>query len=73
MATSRKVSITISIAKGYRDQLRTIAAKRNLHDPDQLTSASTIAREILCEYIDGMDRVEANCLANHTKKKENGE
>ena len=59
MTTGRKVSITISIEKGYRDQLRTMAAKRNLHDPDQLTSASTIAREIICEHIDEIERVEA--------------
>ncbi len=73
MTNGRKVSITISITKGYRDRLRTMAAQQNLHDPDQLTSASTIAREIICEYIDGIDRVETNCLANHTKKKEKGE
>jgi hypothetical protein len=73
MTMDRKVSITISIEKVYRDQLRTMAAKRNLHDPDQLTSASTIAREIICEHIDELERIEANCLANHTKKKEKGE
>jgi len=73
MTTGRKVSITISIEKVYRDQLRTMAAKRNLHDPDQLTSASTIAREIICEHLDELDRVEANCLANHTEEKEKGE
>jgi hypothetical protein len=63
MTIGRKVSITISIEKGYRDQLRTMAAKRNLHDPDQLTSASTIAREIICEHIDELDRVEADFVA----------
>jgi hypothetical protein len=40
-----------------------MAAKRNLHDPDQLTSASTIAREIICEHIDEIERVEAAFLA----------
>ena len=63
MTTDRKVSITISLNKGYRDQLRTMAAKRNFHDPDQLTSASTIAREIICEHIDELDRVEADFVA----------
>ena len=63
MTTDRKVSITISIEKVYRDQLRTMAAKRNLHDPDQLTSASTIAREIICEHIDELDRVEADFVS----------
>ena len=63
MTIGRKVSITISIEKSYRDQLRTIAAKRNLHDPDQLTSASTIAREIICEHIDELERIEADFQA----------
>ena len=60
MKTDRKVSITISVSKTYRDQLRTMAARRNFHDPDQLTSASTIAREIICENIDELERIETN-------------
>ena len=63
MTTEKKVSITISIEKGYRDKLRTMAAKRNLHDPDQLTSASTIARELICENIDELERIEADFVA----------
>jgi hypothetical protein len=59
MSIEEKVSITISISKIYRDRLRTMAAQQNLHDPDQLTSASTIAREIICEYIDGFECLEA--------------
>jgi len=50
--TEEKVSMTISIDKPYRDQLRTMAAEQNLQDPDRITSASTIAREIICEYLD---------------------
>jgi hypothetical protein len=60
MSIEEKVSITISINKAYRDRLRTMAAKQNLHDPDQLTSASTIAREIICEYIDGLECLDAD-------------
>jgi hypothetical protein len=56
MCQEEKVSLTISIPKSYRDRLRTMAAQQNLHDPDQLTSASTIAREIICEHIDDIDR-----------------
>lgn len=66
MKIGRKVSITISIEKGYRDQLRTMAAKRNLHDPDQLTSASTIAREIICGHIDELERIEADFVGAET-------
>ena len=63
MYQEEKVSLTISIPKGYRDRLRTMAAQQNLHDPDQLTSASTIAREIICEYIDEVDRIEQDELS----------
>jgi hypothetical protein len=58
MSTQEKVSLTLSINKEYRDRLRTMAAQQNLNDPDQLTSASTLAREIICEYIDAIERLE---------------
>lgn len=63
MSIEEKVSLTISVAKSYRDKLRTMAAKQNLHDPDQLTSASTIAREIICEYVDKIDCLDADFQA----------
>lgn len=59
MAIEEKVSLTISVDKVYRDRLRTMAAQQNLNNPDQLTSASTLAREIICEYIDSLERLEA--------------
>jgi len=68
MTTNRKVSITISIEKGYRDQLRTMAAKRNLHNIDKLTSASTIAREIICEHIDELECVGADFVTAEAAK-----
>jgi hypothetical protein len=64
MSIKEKVSITISIAKNYRDRLRTMAAQQNLHDPDQLTSASTLAREIICEHIDELERIEADFVGD---------
>jgi len=69
MFIEEKVSITISIAKGYRDRLRTMAAQQNLHDPDQLTSASTIAREINCEHIDKIERIEKDGLSGAAVEK----
>ena len=60
MSNEEKVSLTISIDKSYKDKLRIMAAQQNLHDPDQLTSASTIAREIICEYIDKIERLETS-------------
>ena len=73
MTIGRKVSITISVTKEYRDQLRTMAAKRNLHDIDQLTSASTIAREIICEHIDELERIEANFVGPTGMNPDNSE
>lgn len=63
MSTQEKVSLTLSINKEYRDRLRTMAAQQNLNDPDQLTSASTLAREIICEHINKMQ-----CHENAAKK-----
>lgn len=54
MSIEEKVSLTISISKEYRDRLRTMAAELNLQDPDLLTSASTIARQIICEHLDNI-------------------
>ena len=62
MSTEGKVSLTISVDKEYRDRLRTMAAQQNLHDPNQLTSASTLAREIICKYFD-----EIECLDGGVK------
>ena len=69
MSIGEKVSITISISKVYRDRLRIMAAELNLQDPDQLTSASTIARETICEYIDNIDRIEADFMVGDNAAK----
>ncbi|MEE4605944.1 MAG: hypothetical protein V2J65_32005 [Desulfobacteraceae bacterium] len=63
MTIEEKVSLTIAIPKSYRDYLRTMAAQQNLRDPGQITSASTIAREIICEYIDNLNRTNASSEA----------
>ena len=45
----------LSIPKSFRDKLRVMAAEQNLENPDQVTSASTIAKEIVCAYFDNRD------------------
>lgn len=62
MSKEEKVSVTISIDKSYKDKLRIIAAKLNLMDPNQVTSASTIAKEIICGYLDKLtsEEIEEN-------------
>jgi hypothetical protein len=52
MSIEEKVSLTISINKEYRDRLRMIAAEQNLKNPDKVTSASTLAKEIICKHLD---------------------
>jgi hypothetical protein len=52
MSKKEKVSVTISIDKSYKDKLRIMAAEQNLQNPDKVTSASTLAKEIICKYLD---------------------
>ena len=51
MAKSNLVPMMISLPKEYRDKLRTMAAEQNLKNLDQVTSAATIAKEIICEHL----------------------
>ena len=55
MPKERGLPLMLSIPKECRDKLREIAARQNLDNPDQVTSASTIARQIICNYLDGRD------------------
>jgi len=59
MTKSKLVPMMISLPKEYRDKLRTMAAEQNFVNPDQVTSAATIAKEIICEHlsIDGEAKV----------------
>ena len=70
MTIEEKVSITISIEKHYRDRLRTMAAEQNLQDPDRLTSASTIVREIICEFLDALASKNSVAIAPDVVKRE---
>jgi hypothetical protein len=51
MEENKKVSLMLNIRKSFRDKLRKMAAEQNLKNPDQVTSASTIAKEIICEHL----------------------
>jgi hypothetical protein len=51
MKKNKPVPLMLSIPKECRDKLRTMAAKQNLENPDQVTSASTIAKEIVCNHL----------------------
>ena len=51
MTKTKLVPMMISLPKEYRDKLRTMAAEQNFINPDQVTSAATIAKEIICEHL----------------------
>lgn len=70
MQQEEKVSLTIAIPKNYRDRLRTMAAEQNLQNPDRLTSASTIAREIISEFLDGLEGEPTEIIAPDVVERE---
>jgi len=55
MKENKPVPLMLSIPKRFRDKLRIMAAELNLKNPDLVTSASTIAREIVCAYFDNRE------------------
>jgi len=55
MTKSKSMPMMISLPKEARDKLRIMAAERNMKNPDQVTSAATIAKELILE---GIERVE---------------
>lgn len=64
MSNETKIAVMLSMPKAYRDRLRTMAAEQNLKDPSQVKTASGIARDIVCEYLErletGSDRQNSN-------------
>jgi len=52
MPKERGLPLMLSVPKDCRDKLREIAARHNLENPDQVTSAASIAREIICKHLD---------------------
>jgi len=55
MSNETKIAIMLSMPKAYRDRLRTMAAEQNLKDPSHVKTASGIARDIVCEYLDRLE------------------
>ena len=67
MPENKPVPLMLSIPKSFRDKLRKMAAGLNLENPDQVTSASTIAREIGCAYFDNREADENSCNELHSE------
>ena len=51
MSKKKQVPLMLSIPEEIRDRLRIMAAQENLKNPSRVTSASTIAKEIVCESL----------------------
>ncbi|MEW6009660.1 MAG: hypothetical protein AB1629_08525 [Candidatus Omnitrophota bacterium] len=49
-----QVPLMLTVPKEVRDILRTLAAKQNLENPDRVTSAAQIGKEIICTYLEGL-------------------
>jgi hypothetical protein len=54
----------ISLSQAARDKLRILAAEQNLRNPNHVTSAATIARELILEGIEKIERMEAAISPN---------
>ena len=56
--TNRQVPLMLSVPPECRDKLRQMAAERNFRNPNQVTSAATIARELVLEGIERIEKME---------------
>jgi hypothetical protein len=56
MGTKKKVQLNIYIAESYRNMLGKMAGERMLKNPGKSASASQIGAEIICEYLNNMER-----------------
>ena len=53
-----KVQLNLYILESYRDMLQRMAAERMLRYPKRSSSASRIGAEIVCEYLNKLERKE---------------
>ena len=55
MDTMKNVALMLSIPEKYRNLLRTMAAERNLSNPNQVTSAARIGSMIIVDYLRALE------------------
>jgi hypothetical protein len=46
--------IFVTLSKEHRDLLRKMAAEKNLMNPDQVTTAASLARDIIVSHLDNL-------------------
>ena len=59
MSQNRQVPMMISLPPEARDKLRILAAEQNLRNTNRVTSAATIARELILDGIEKIESMEA--------------
>lgn len=59
----KQVPLMLTVPKECRDRLRQMAAERNLRNQNKVVAATTIARELVLEGIERIERMEANLAA----------
>ncbi len=52
MNVNESVPLMLTLPRKHRDLLRTMAAKKNLENPDKVTSASAIAAQIVINHLE---------------------
>jgi hypothetical protein len=57
---NRQVALMLSVPPECRDKIRQMAAERNLRNTQRVTSAATIARELILEGLERVEQMEAN-------------
>ena len=55
MTKEAGVPLMITLAREVRDKLREIAAKRNLKNLNDVTTASRVGREIICDFLSKLE------------------
>ena len=55
---TKKVQLNLYIPEAHRDMLQRMAAQRMLENPKRSSTASKIGAEILCEYLNNLEKKE---------------
>ena len=55
---TKKVQLNLYVAEHYRDTLQRMAGQRMLTNPKRSATASKIATEILCGYLEDLEALE---------------
>jgi ethanolamine utilization cobalamin adenosyltransferase len=71
MDESKNVPLMISLPKKYRDFLRRIAAEKNLATPDNVVTAAGLGKQIICQYLEDLEKKDQLRLAEDMREELN--